>query len=246
MNFIAVLAISVIILVGGGAPRSAVTDTTIEPMPKALETRFALSALPPAMREQATVYLLDPNKGYYLSQGGTSGLTCLVERTAWEQADFRNDIFVPLCYDTAGTKTYLKVIIDAAALRAQGIGPAALKVEIEKRYKNGTYTWPAKAGLSYMVAPVQRTWMMPDWNVHTAPMPHLMFYAPNLTNEDIGAVPTIHPLHAFTFKEGIAQQTYIIQIVGEAEKANILANEKALLADLCAYRDVLCLSAISQ
>jgi hypothetical protein len=47
------------------------TGTTIEQMPAKLETHFALSALPPAMRDQATVYLLDPNKGYRLSRQGT-------------------------------------------------------------------------------------------------------------------------------------------------------------------------------
>jgi hypothetical protein len=30
-------------------------------------------------------------------------------------------------------------------------------------------------------------------------------------------------------------------MVGQSETARILADEKALLADLCAYRDVLCL-----
>ena len=68
-------------------------------MPAKLETQFALSALPPALRGQATVYLLDPEKGYQLSRQGTSGVTCLVERTAWELADFRDDIYIPLCYD---------------------------------------------------------------------------------------------------------------------------------------------------
>jgi hypothetical protein len=86
-----------------------------------------------------------------------------------------------------------------------------------------------------------RTWMMPDFNVHTMSMPHLMFYAPNLTNEDIGAVPSSSLLYPFSFKEGIAEQTYMIQLIGEAEKAKIMADEKSLLDDLCAYRDVLCL-----
>jgi len=99
-------------------------------MPAKLETQFALSALPPAMRDQATVYLLDLNKGYQLFRQGTSGVTCLVERTAWEQAEFRNDIYVPLCYDAAGSKTFLKVIMDAAALLIQGTGPVALRTEL--------------------------------------------------------------------------------------------------------------------
>ena len=33
----------------------------------------------------------------------------------------------------------------------------------------------------------------------------------------------------------------MIQLIGEAEKAKIMADEKTLLEDLCAYRDVLCL-----
>jgi hypothetical protein len=173
-----VLAIVTISLIGMSAssPGQA-TETTIEPMPAQLETRFALSALPPALRDQATVYLLDPRKGYQRSRQGTSGVTCLVERTAWELADFRNDIYIPLCYDAVGTKTYLKVIMDTAALRAQGMSPVALKAEIENRYRNKTYKAPEKAGLSYMVAPVFRTAGPPDMKVHTMPMPHLMFYA---------------------------------------------------------------------
>jgi hypothetical protein len=233
-----VLAIITISLIGISAPSQA-TETTIEQIPAKLETQFALSALPPAMRDQATVYLLDPKRGYQLSRQGTSGVSCLVARTAWEQADFRNDIYVPLCY-AEGSKSFLKVIMDVATLRIQGMSPVALKAEIENRYKNKTYKVPEKAGLSYMVAPIMRTWMLPDWKVHTMPMPHLMFYAPDITNEDIGAVPN-SLLYPFIFKEGIAEQSYIIQLIGEAEKAKIMADEKTLLDDLCAYRDFLCL-----
>src|SRR5215813_5226271 len=63
-------------------------ETTIEQMPAKLETQLALSALPSAMRDQATVFLLDPKKGYQLSRQGTSGVTCLVERTAWNRPTF--------------------------------------------------------------------------------------------------------------------------------------------------------------
>src|SRR5882672_10795553 len=80
------------------------------------------------------------------------------------KADFRNDIYAPLCYDAEGSKRFLRVIMDAATLRIQGMSPVALKAEIEKRYKNKIYRVPEKAGLSYMIAPVMRTWMMPDWN----------------------------------------------------------------------------------
>jgi hypothetical protein len=232
--------------VGVVAPASGqTTETTIDQMPARLETQFALSAAPPALRDQATVYLLDPRKGYQLSRQGTSGVTCIVERTAWELADFRNDIYIPLCYDAVGTRTYLQVMMDAAALRAQGMRPAELKAEIEKRYRNKTYGVPAKAGLSYMIAPVFRTVGLPDMKVHTMAMPHLMFYAPNITNQDIGAVPNLSDpsslMHPFIDRQGNDEQSYMIQMVGETEKARILADEKTLLDDLCAHRDALCL-----
>ena len=82
-----------------------------------------------------------------------------------------------------------------------------------------------------MAAPIMRTWINPDWTVHTMPVPHLMFYAPNLTNEDIGAVPSADHSFPFIFKEGIAEQCYV-HLVGEAEKTKIIADEKALLDDL--------------
>src|SRR5882672_2658976 len=242
-----VLAIVTIGLIGvGRSASSQTTETTIERMPAKLETQFALSALPPALRDQAIVLLLDPKKGYQLARQGSSGVTCLVQRTVWEMADFRNDIFIPLCYDAVGTKTYLKVIMDAATLRAQGMSPVALKAEIENRYRNKAYKAPEKAGLSYMVGPVFRTVGPPDMKVHTMPMPHLMFYAPNITNEDIGAVPNLSVpsslLYPFIDKQGNAEQSYMIQLIGAAEKAKIMADGKTLLDDLCAYRDILCLA----
>jgi hypothetical protein len=221
-------------------------ETTIERMPAALETQFALSAAPPKLRDQATVYLLDPATGYHLSKKGTSGVTCIVERTAWEWADFRNDIYIPLCYDAAGTATYVKVMMDAAALRARGMGPAALKAEMERRYRTKMYRAPAKAGISYMISPVFRTNGLPDMKVHTMAMPHLMTYAPFTTNADIGAVPDLADpatlQHPFIDRQGIDEQSYVIQMVGETEKARIMREEKALVDALCAYRSVLCLA----
>jgi hypothetical protein len=95
--------------------------------------------------------------------------------------------------------------------------------------------------LDEFIQTLSRTWMNPDWTVHTMPVPHLMFYAPNLTNEDIGAVPNSDHSFPFIFKEGIAEQSYIVHLVGGAEKAKIMAGEQALLDDLCAYREFLCL-----
>jgi hypothetical protein len=163
-----------------------------------------------------------------------------VQRTGWESSDYRSDIYVPRCYDAEGARTFLKVLMDAAALRAGGMTPPALKTEVERRYRTGIYTIPAKAGLSYMLAPIMRTWD-DDGQVRTMSGPHVMFYAPNVTNEDIGVVPGPPAGHPFVVKEGVPAQSYIVQLAGKEERSKIVADEQGLLAALCAYRASLCL-----
>ena len=69
-------------------------------------------------------------------------------------------------------------------------------------------------------------------------MPHYMFYAPNVTNEDIGGKPVSQ--YPFMLSMSPGRDDYLIILVGEAEKAKILAEFKNLLADLCAYRQYMC------
>jgi hypothetical protein len=180
-----------------------------------------------------------------MAKKGGNGIACLVERTQWELGEFRDDLYVPLCYDAAGTVTYLKMIMDTAALRAQGMDAKAVKAQIERRWANKTYQLPAKPGLSYMVAPLMRTLGPPDLAVRTMAMPHLMFYAPHVTNEDIAAKPDLADhaslLWPFVDRQGNAEHSYFIVMVGAAEKAQILREEKPLLDALCAYREILCL-----
>jgi len=71
---------------GGGHPPPAAP--ALERMPKDLEVRFALSALPPHLRDAATVYVLDPKTGYVLDRKGINGFSCIVERTEWARESF--------------------------------------------------------------------------------------------------------------------------------------------------------------
>src|SRR5438132_592531 len=87
----------------------------LEPMPHSLEVRFALSALPPNLRDGATVYVSDPAKGYVKERTGTNGQSCFVSRTEWKFADYRNDIYDPTCYDATGAKYHMQVLFDVAA-----------------------------------------------------------------------------------------------------------------------------------
>lgn len=221
-------------------------DPKLDKMPATLEADYALSSLPPQLRPGATIYLLDPAKGYYVARKGTNGFICFVMRTAWEWAEFRNDIVTAISYDAEGARTIFPVYLDAAAMRASG-KYTALQVRniIVDKIKKGIYKAPAKPGLSYMLGPVMRTYPgTPEkHDVMTMHMPHYMFYGPYLENSDIGNIPDgqadgpvlVNPEEMFLGKHK-APYGYMIVIAGEKERAKIIADDQALLKRLADYK----------
>jgi hypothetical protein len=218
----------------------------LEKMPVSLETDFALSALPPQLRPNATVYLLDPKKGYYIAHKGSNGFICFVTRTAWEWAEFRQDDAAAIAYDAEGTRTIFPVEMNVAAMRASGkFTPLQIKNIVVDRIRKGRYKAPARTGISYMLAPVMRVYPgKPDHHdVMTMNMPHYMFYAPYLTNTDIGNIPNgqaegpvvINP-GAMWLGERKSPYGFIILLAGAPEKAKIINDNKELLKRLIAYK----------
>jgi hypothetical protein len=214
----------------------------LEKMPQSLEVRFALSALPPHLREGATSYVLDPDKGYILDRKGINGFRCIVMRTewSWPQLPFRDDIFVPICYDDEGSNKMLPVWMDVAQMRARGLTPRQVYAETMKKFDHGTYQKPARSRISYMTAPLMRTYPAANaTEVMTMALPHYMFYAPNVKNTDIGGKPGSR--YPFVLPQGPGPHDVIVLLVGETEKAKILADSGDLLSELCSYRKYLCL-----
>lgn len=214
----------------------------LDRMPEALEVRFALSAAPPHLRDAATTYVLDPAKGYVVSRPGTNGISCIVVRSDWQWGDrpFRDDIAWAVCFDAEGSRTLLQDYIYAAELRARGMDSKQVHVDVTKKFGSKDYPNPARNGVAYMIAPVMRGWTDRNEPV-TMNMPHYMFYAPGLTDADIGGKP--FSLYPFMLRMSPGRDDVIILLVGEAEKAAILSQEKDLLEDLCSYRSYLCTTA---
>ena len=210
-------------------------------MPEALETAYAVSALPPRLQDGATVYLLDPSKRYVLSRQGTNGMSCVVVRTDWQSPKraFRDDIFWPVCYDAEGSKTLLQDYLYAAELRARGMNSEQVFREVTKRFGTAAYPNPARTGIAYMLEPIMRTFGdAAILDPFTMNMPHYMFYAPNVTDADIGGQPfTQYP---FMLKSYPGRDDVIILFAGETEKTKIIADSKDLLTKLCSYRSYLC------
>src|SRR5215467_15765515 len=123
-----------------------ITGWQLEKMPDSLEFQYALSSLPPSLRSGATVYLLDPKKGYYIARYGTNGFSAYVNRTEWERAEFVQDTYGALGFDSMGSKTLLPIFLEVGAMRASGKYSATqLRDIIIQRVKDGTYRAPSRS-----------------------------------------------------------------------------------------------------
>ena len=219
----------------------------IEPLPRDLEIQLALSALPPHLRENASVYVLNPDKGFEVARKGTNGFHALVARTGddtfrgpWPLTEYRDDILYPISFDKAGVKAQMRVFFDAAEMQAKGTPPGKLKKIIQDRYKAGFYKAPERAGISYMLSPVLRTYWNPDESdsVVTANIPHVMYYAPDVSNEDIGGGKP-GGMDPFVILHG--HHGYMIQLLGVTERAALTKEYAEMLTRLCKIKDVWCL-----
>jgi hypothetical protein len=219
----------------------------VEPLPRDLEIQLALSALPPHLRDSATVYVLNPDKGFEVARKGTNGFHAFVARTgddtfrgSWPFTKYRDDILYPVSFDKAGVKAQMRVFFDAAEMQAKGTPPGELKRIIQNRYKTKYYKSPERAGISYMLSPVLRGYINPEENdsVATLNIPHVMHYAPHVSNNDIGGGKPggMDPFVIFHGPHG-----YTIQFLGLTERAAINKEYEEMLARLCNIKDVWCL-----
>ena len=213
-------------------------------MPAGLETDFALSALPAHLRDSATVYLLDPEKGYYIGRRGTNGFSTFVIRTDWVWAEFVQDSYAAVSYDAEGAKTYLPVYFAVAEMRATGkYSPSQIRDTVLKRVNDGTYKAPSRTGVSYMLCPILRTHLDSARGIVNMVMPHYMFYAPRVDNSDIGGVWDAHSPYAIDSGPILAKKysifNYIIIPAGDTEKARIIEENKDLLRRLADYQSCL-------
>jgi hypothetical protein len=219
----------------------------IEPLPRDLEIQLALSALPPHLRDSATVHVLNPAKGFEVARKGTNGFHALVARTgddtfrgSWPLTQYRDDILYPTSFDEAGSKAQMRVFLDAAELQARGTPPGELKKTIKDRYNTGYYKAPERAGVSYMLSPVLRTYSNPDESDRaiTSNYPHVMYYAPEVSSADIGAG---QPGGMYPFLILHGNHGYMVQPVGVTERAAITREYADMLARLCKIKDLWCL-----
>jgi hypothetical protein len=228
-------------------PFAAGAQKEIEPLPQDLEIQLALSALPPHLRENATVYVLNPRKGFEVARKGTNEFHALVARTgddafrgSWPLSEYPDDILYPISFDKAGAGAQMRVFLDAAEMQAKGTPPNELKKIMQDRYRTGHYKAPERAGISYMLSPILRTYYDPEVNdkAVTASHPHVMYYAPGVSQADIGGgeLGGVYPHIIMPGPHGM-----IVQALDTREKDAINRQYAEMLQELCSIKQAWCL-----
>ncbi len=168
---------------------TALTPATAQELPRVYDASMrrdqqitlAESAAPAEVSSKATVYVLGP-KGYEKAREGTNGFSCIVGRHFIKPAETTIE---PQCFDAEGSRTLLLVYMHGEELRTSGKSEAEIKADIASGYKEGRYQYPSKPGFLYMMSSENRLSAITDQSTGIFP-PHLMFYAPKMTTQDIG------------------------------------------------------------
>lgn len=148
-------------------------------LPRETRIELAKSAAPPEISGKATVYLLE-RTGYVKVQDGTNGFSCLVDR--------QNPLNLePTCFDAEGSATTLLSRLYAEEQRGKGKSEEEIKAGIDEGYRTGKFQAPRKPGIVYMMS--DKGYLLVPGNKLVHLPPHLMFYAPYATDQDIGSPP---------------------------------------------------------
>jgi mannose-6-phosphate isomerase-like protein (cupin superfamily) len=147
-------------------------------MSRAQEMEMALAAAPPHLRAGATVYVLEKD-GFVLARQGANGFTCAVNR------DHPLNL-KPTCWDREGSETILPKVLRVGELLMKGTPLPQINAEIKEGFRSGKFVSPRRPGIAYMLSDHNRDYNPQTGKVDSFP-PHVMFYAPNLTNADIGS-----------------------------------------------------------
>lgn len=172
-------AFALSVLTNAAAARAQTPDpNTPDVLPAAREMELALSAAPANLRAGAGVYVMTA-AGYRLARPSTNKFTCIVNRD-------HPKAIKPTCFDEEGTATIIPKILRVGELMLQGKPLPEIAADIRAGFQSGKFISPRRPGVAYMLSGDIANVNAQTGQISSFP-PHVMFYAPNLTNADIGA-----------------------------------------------------------
>lgn len=184
-------------------------------LPRELEIELALAAGPEQIRKEASVYIFGKS-GYEKVRDGKNGFTCFVNRDGHQNGD---RALRPTCWDAEGSATIAPVMLRVGELIAQGKSAADIKKNIDDGFEQKRFTSPKKSGIAYMLKG-DLAFNEKTQTFETLFPGHYMFYAPGVSNKDIGVdQKAINPSLPFVYDgySGGTRTAYIIVHAAEAK-----------------------------
>ena len=184
-------------------------------MEREKEIALALSACPASVAGKAAVYVLEKS-GYVKVRESENGFTAIVGHVLPNSVD-------PQCMNAEGTRSHLPPILKIAELRAQGKSADEIKHTMAEAYAKGIFPQPTGLGVDYMLSTEN---LVSSFKGGVAPYPpHVMFFAPGMTNAELGADVTLGPsgnptAAAFVVNEGTPQAIIIVPVEVHAENTS--------------------------
>ena len=159
------------------------------------EMRLAMSAGPPAVSEDASIYVLG-GAGFERVRDGDNGWACLVARSA-------NDpqVLAPHCLNPHAVASVLPAMLAEARLQRRGLSSSEIDEELGSRWRSGEIPMPTGPAYAYMLSKGQHLGQAAGQF-----QPHFMLYLPNATNESVGGdrgvVPRMVPPSFWQVRKG--------------------------------------------
>jgi hypothetical protein len=214
---IAALGLAVQLMAGLPAMAQSAPAASQRPalMDRQREIALALSACPAPVASKAAVYVLEES-GYVKVRDGENGFTAIVQHTLPTSQG-------PQCMDAEGARTMLPRMLKVAELQAQGKSREEIKRFMADASAKGLFQPPSRPGVNYMLSTEN---LVPNEKGVPVPFPpHVMVYAPYLTNTAIGVGPDLGPDGNFVGPatvalEGTPQALIIIPVGTPADPAH--------------------------
>lgn len=197
-------------------------------MERQKEIALALSACPASVASKAAIYILELN-GYVKIRDSQNGFTAIVQHSMPASQE-------PQCMDEEGTRTLLPRYMKVAEWRAKGKTPEEIKRLVADGFAKGDFQHPTRPGVDYMLSKEN---IVPNAKGEiTRFPPHVMFYAPYLTNADVGAGKALGPDGnpegpAFVAGEGSPNALIIVPLEerGDSRIASKRSSDPAVASD---------------
>jgi hypothetical protein len=197
------------IIIAGLAPAASAKGPQL--MERDQEIALALSAAPPGVAAKAGVYVLEKS-GYVKVRDSQNGFVCIVDHRIPNATE-------PQCPDEEGAKAFLPRFLLVAELRARGKSEPEIRQAVRDGFGKGTLRPPSRPGVNYMLSTKNVVTIDEEKGIAVPFPPHLMFYAPYLTNAALGSDGSPQsPL--FVVDEGTPHALMIVPAAGGASHSH--------------------------